>query len=130
MPVRLRHEYNLSKSNYFSAIYYWDTDYFEQDQTWRTADSYSWEFATWGCPYKFFDANLFSEQLEKSLICGHYRASGFHQHYQTTVENENDIYYSDCLIALDSTVALSRQVNVLVIDEDNNCFDQYNNKLN
>ena len=130
VPVRLRSEYNLSKSNYFSAIYYGDTDYFEQDHAWRTADNYSWEFATWGCPYKFFDANLFPEQLEKTLICGHYRASGFHQHYQTTVENENDIYYSDCLIALDSTVALSRQINVLVIDEDNNCFDQYNNKLN
>ena len=130
VPVKLKSDCNLSNSDYFSAIYYGETNYFEQDPAWRTADDYSWKAAAWGCPYKFFDANLFPEQLEKTLICGHYMSVGFHRHYQTTVDNEHDIYYSDCLIALDSTVARSHQINVLVIDENRDCFDQYNNKLN
>lgn len=129
VPVKLKSNYNLSKSDYFNAIYNGETNYFEQDTSWRSADRYSWELATWGCPYKFFDANLFPEELNKTLICGHYMSLGFHRHYDTAVSNYHDIYYSDCLIALDSTVAASKQTNVLVIDENNNCFDQYNNKL-
>lgn len=75
------------------------------------------------------DANLFPEKGSKTLICGHYRADAFHQHYEEAPFDNHNIYFSKNIIAIDSTVALSKQTNVLVIDENGNCFDQYNNKL-
>ena len=78
---------------------------------------------TWGCPYKFFDAGLFNEEIEddKILVCGHYKCSAFNERYLNL--SGHDIYYGKNLIAIDATTALSQQVNVLVINGDK-CYDQ------
>ena len=40
-----------------------------------------------------------------------------------------DIFYSEKLIAIDACTALTHKCNVLVIDENFDCFDKYGNKL-
>lgn len=78
------------------------------------------------------EANLFPEQGKKTLICGHYAASEFHRHFESELPgNYNyDTYFNKDLIALDSTVARSKQTNVLLIDEAGKCIDQHNKSIN
>lgn len=128
VPVQID-KANAESLSALSIIYNNKVDCLQPNNNWREANSSGWELATWGCPYQFYDHGLFPEQDTKTLICGHFGSSYFHSHYETNVANVNDIYYSQGLIALDSTVAISGQSNILVIDEDGNCFDQYNNKL-
>lgn len=132
VPVKPRQACSCVKSRQLDAIYQGYTDWFEADPGWRDAEAWPWELATWGCPYKYLEADLFAEQGKKTLICGHYATSEFHQHYKTSpyADGCHDIYFSQDLIALDSSVAWSNQSNVLVIDEDGTCYDQYNHKLN
>lgn len=40
------------------------------------------------------------------------------------------MYYDKNIIALDGTTAWSRITNILVINEDGSCYDQFNKKLN
>jgi len=105
------------------CIYYGWTQYFKFKENWRNSNDLEWLDATWGCPYKFFDAGLFDPEKDqgKVLVCGHYRCSEFNQHYLNL--ETHDIYYGKNLIAIDATTALSQQVNVLVIDGDK-CYDQ------
>lgn len=126
----------LSKGCYIykkmlSSIYYGDTQYFSPSTEWREASSSAWELATWGCPYVFMDAGFFPEEGEKTLICGHYRADAFHAHYEPETSKSGDfsIYYSKKIIAIDGTVAYSKRANVLVIDENGDCYDQDGKKL-
>ena len=56
----------------------------------------------------------------KTLVCGHWRASDFYNAFgQADLNNieKNDTFISDKVIALDATTAISRQVNVFVIEE-------------
>lgn len=129
VPVNFDSHFSVSKERRLNAIYYGDTNSFSLDFNWRNADKEAWELATWGCPYVYMDANLFSEKGKKTLICGHFNTASFHSHYENFTYNKNDIYFSKYIIALDSSVASSKQTNVLVLDENNNCFDQYNKKL-
>lgn len=111
-------------------VYYGKTEAFTSDPEWRTASAEDWELATWGCPYVFMDAGLFPETLSKTLICGHYHCSAFHTHYNPLCKGSDDsIYYSEPIIAIDGTVARSGRANVLVIDENNECYDQNGVKL-
>lgn len=111
------------------CLYYGWTQYFKEKSNWRDATDDEWETASWGCPYKFFDAGLFNQELEKNkiLVCGHYRCSEFNEHYLNRLE-DHKIYFGKNLIAIDATTARSNQVNVLVIDGDQ-CFDQYGELL-
>lgn len=99
---------------------------------WRkSADEAEWYDAKWGCPYKEFSAGLFDEELEngKVLVCGHWSACDFHRFFDHENEQNDSIYFSKNLIALDGRTAASHQVNVLVIDEEYNCYDKEGNKL-
>lgn len=102
-----------------NCIYYGKTKYFEENTNWRNATNLEWQKASWGCPYIFFEAGLFNQEKEKNkvLICGHYRCSEFNQYYQISDDmNNHNIYYGSNLIAIDGTTALSKMVNVLVIE--------------
>ena len=108
---------------------------------WRTADKKAFEEATWGCPWKLFDAGLFDEEIKnnKILVCGHWHASEFHTHYEATehfiniADSLKEIpdytpYIGDNLIALDACTAVSGKVNIIILEEqENNNFKLINN---
>lgn len=98
-------------------IYEGVTEAFLEKENWREATDEEWEKASWGCPYKFFDAGLFNQEIKngKILVCGHYKCSAFNKHYLSEEDNHN-IYFGQNLIAIDATTGLSGQTNVLVID--------------
>lgn len=129
VPVYLKEP--LISQRTLSHIYYGETQYFIPNEEWREAASSAWEHATWGCPYVFMDAGFFPEEGEKTLICGHYRTDAFHTHYEPETSKSGDfsIYYSKKIIAIDGTVAYSKRANVLVIDENGDCYDQDGKKL-
>lgn len=127
VPVEALGEQNYREK--MCNIYHGKTEKFAVNSEWRTASPEDWEIATWGCPYVYMDAGLFPDR-EKTLICGHYRTDAFHHHYDGEPIKENfDIYYSDKIIAIDGLVHYSGLANVLVIDENGNCFDQSGAKL-
>lgn len=101
------------------CIYYGYTEYFSFKEDWRESSDADWEKASWGCAYVFFDAGLFIPEKEKGkiLVCGHYRCSEFNEHYLAEKNNHN-LYRGKNLIAIDATTALSKQMNVLVLSED------------
>lgn len=103
------------REEYF--IYYGETEYFSFKPDWRQATDQEWEKASWGQPFVFFDAGFFDAEKEngKILVCGHYRCSEFNEHY-LGLEKCHDIYKGTNLIAIDATTALSKKVNVLVIE--------------
>jgi len=105
------------------CVYYAWTQMFKERPDWRNATTKEWSVAAWGCPYKFFDAGLFNQELknDKILVCGHYRCSEFNEHYLYDFTDNSDIYFGKNLIAIDATTAWSKQVNVLVI-EDGICY--------
>ena len=91
---------------------------------WRDLGRTSFEEATWGCPYKFYDAGLFDEEIKKgkTLVVGHWHSYDFRQHYldiyyRIKEEIDFSIFYTKHLIALDACTAYSKKSNVLVLEE-------------
>ena len=96
---------------------------------WRDEkDKQLWEDATWGCPYKLYLHGCFDPELKKGkiLVCGHWHTSSFYNELlykhdktkQLDVKKENPIFKSELfpgLIGLDTCTALTKKVNVLVI---------------
>lgn len=99
------------------------TPFYIYNPNWRkNSSSKDWENATWGCPYKLYDSGVFAqeEHAGKVLVCGHWTTRDFHLNYEVDDNDHTDdfsIYYGKHLIAIDACTALSKQVNVLVIDE-------------
>ena len=123
IPLKFNKENGMGEEY---CIYYGWTQMFEFKEDWRNSNDLEWKDASWGCPYKFYDAGLFKED-NKVLVCGHYRCSEFNEHYLNS-KDDHSIYYGEHLIGIDATTALSHQVNVLVIDGDK-CYDQFQNEL-
>lgn len=117
IPLTWESEYGLTEDY---CVYHAQTQMFKERSDWRTATMKEWNTAAWGCPYKFFDAGLFNQELknDKILVCGHYCCSEFNKHYLYDFSDNNDIYFGKNLIAIDATTAFSNQVNVLVIEDD------------
>jgi len=91
---------------------------------WRELPRLDFEYATWGCPYKLYDAGLFDKEKEngKILVCGHWHTFDFRQHYDNiyyrkTEDFDNSLFYRENLIALDACTVLSKFVNVLVVED-------------
>ena len=98
---------------------------------WRTSSSEDdLKESTWGCPYKLFKAGLFDEEIKKGkiLVCGHWHSSDFYNHLIYSNQREkwldirssNPIFKSEQypnLIGIDACTALTHQINVLIINE-------------
>ena len=96
---------------------------------WREEkDKKMWEDSTWGCPYKLYLNGCFDAELKKGkiLVCGHWHTSSFYNDllYKNDktkwldVKKDNPIFKSELypgLIGLDTCTALTKKVNVLVI---------------
>ena len=132
IPVNLGTNFDLFRPIYADLSYM---------PGWRKADNQAFEEATWGCPWKLFDAGLFDEEIKngKTLVCGHWHASDFHLHYETkkhltdTGESWKEIpnytpYIGKNLIALDACTVISGKVNVIILEEqEDNTFKLINN---
>lgn len=97
---------------------YFDIERKSCNPDWRGASKRDWEEATWGCPYREFDAGLFNLEIQngKTLVCGHWHSEDFWVHYENLSKNYN-IYKRDNLIAIDACTIISGFVNVLIIDD-------------
>lgn len=117
----------------------------EYKKDWRNSTDYEWSEARWGCPWQQYELGLFKDKNE-TLICGHWHTSDFFKNLQSDYHYEGTnapIYYEKGLIGIDGGVTLQWYIdddeklkrklvhpqNVLVIDENNICYDKYGNKL-
>jgi predicted phosphodiesterase len=109
---------------------------YEYNSDWREASDDEWELATWGDPIDNFEYNLFKPEADngKVLVVGHWHTSDFYKRLDKVVTDTQEIYYSENLIAIDGGIkydpllGYKHPQNVLIIDNEN-CFDQYSNKL-
>ena len=113
-------------------LYFYATGIWKQKlmDNWKEkAKPRDWESATWGCPWRQARDNQNPEG--KIIICGHWHASDFHVNlgFEPDGEDNYNIYFGKNVIALDACTARTGFCNVLVIDEEFNCFDQFGNKL-
>lgn len=92
---------------------------YEYDPNWRS--SYNWEEAMWVCPWRKYKDGQFDEETKKGkiLVCGHWHTSDFYAGLNNdyTKLYYCPIYYSDHLIGLDACTAITKRVNVLVIEK-------------
>jgi len=117
IPLKFKH------TDKIDLLYGADPDILEPVTNWREeATQEMWDAATWGCPWKFYKAGLFDEEIKngKTLICGHWHTSDFYKNLDNKIdydiEEKCPIYNRDNIIALDACTVLSNRVNVLVID--------------
>lgn len=113
---------NLQGVNIYDCYDSGYSRYFKYNPDWRTtATQKEWNDSRWGCPWKQFNDGLFKEESDKgkTLICGHWHTADFYENLKLEYNPDNDIYIDDSkhLIGLDSCTALTRKVNVLVLDE-------------
>lgn len=95
---------------------------------WRTnATQEEIEASTWGCPWELYQEGLFDEEIKngKTLVCGHWHTCDFwnnlvYHKEKLDVYKENPIfkYEGFNIIGLDTCTALTKEVNVLVLTED------------
>lgn len=127
--------------------YYIKERQFEYFNDWRVAASKAqWDEATWGCPYKNYNAGYFKSEEDhgKILVCGHWSTSDFFKEYagkELTFLNlhraEDTIWFGKHLIGLDGGVwrnelgQLIHPQNVLVFNSESpsECFDSFGNRL-
>ena len=94
---------------------------------WRNGNEVEWEDAVWGNPFK--NAALGLNQTGKTIVFGHWHCS-YGWAYGNQVNPERDQlkeyskdatwepYYGDGFIAIDRCTALTKQVNVLVLEDE------------
>ena len=105
--------------------YYTRNRQFEFNPDWRHAHASAWAEACWSNPFQLAKDGFLPD---KTLVFGHYHTSWPRHKYEGQPEMgegaDFSIYYGDGYIGLDSCVAVSGRVNVLVIEdeflEDNN----------
>lgn len=93
---------------------------FEFNPNWRTASQKEWDAATWGNPFDVAAKGL--NQTGKTIVFGHWHCStGWAQaegRSEFDVDAKFDPYYGDGFIAVDACTAYSKQVNVIVLEDD------------
>lgn len=110
------HAFIPVKSDSELPMYYTRNRKFEYREDWRNATPYEWEDATWGCPWKLFKDGL--NQTGKTIVCGHWHTSDFFNELdgKSLPRTECPLYISKGLIGLDGCTALTKQVNVLIVE--------------
>ena len=104
---------------------YYKEDEFRED--WRNATSTEWDDAKWCCPWVMEKNGL--NKTGKTIICGHWHTSDFFNNLLypndkskwLNVKFSNPIFKSEKypgLVGLDTCTALTKKVNVLILDEE------------
>ena len=122
--IPLRRFIDLEKSYQVGRIVTFKDEEYRED--WRNATPTEWDDAKWGCPWKNELKGL--NKTGKIIVCGHWHTSDFFNNLiykndktkQLDPRVSNPIFKSDKypgLIGLDSCTALTKTVNVFVINE-------------
>lgn len=90
------------------------------DPDWRNADKKAWENARWISGQRAAHAGAI--ERGKTIVCGHESALFGHVRYEKNCSGKGkDVvytpYYAEGVIAIDACTAISRRVNVLVLEE-------------
>lgn len=95
-----------------------DSIYYDFYKDWRNASTECWEKARWYCGIDMAHFGLLEK--DKEIICGHWHTGYGHYNYLNVGKNEFDcldVYKNNGIIALDSCVARSNKLNILIIEE-------------
>ena len=85
---------------------------------WRSVDPFEWKRARW---YNGMDA-VQTCMEDKTILCGHWHSSYGHwkyEHIGSEFGEDADFspYYASGIIALDACTAISKRVNVIVLED-------------
>ena len=84
-------------------------------ENWRAANEKEWKAARWTNGFACTVREVF--EPNKIIVCGHWHTSAWHEYYEGTAPfTKNDIFYHKNMIAVDGCTALTKKVNVLVLD--------------
>lgn len=84
-------------------------------ENWRNQNEKEWKSARWTNGFDCTVKGIF--ESNKIIVCGHWHSSAWHEFYEGTKPFvNNDIYIGENVIAVDGCTALSKKVNVLVLD--------------
>ena len=100
--------------------YYVRNRRFEFNPDWRNASQKDFDDATWGNPFDMIERGF--NKTSKVLVFGHWSTESQWAKDEGRKEFDRhakfDTYYGDGFIALDSTVAMSNKINVIVIEDE------------
>ena len=93
---------------------------FSKKEDWRDASQAEWNQAMWVNPLDMVQSGF---SIEKQIVCGHWHCSVGWAHEKGLSEFGDDAcfdpyYYQDKLIMIDSCVAHTKKINVLVIEDE------------
>lgn len=105
-----------------------DPDDIEPVPSWRSkATKKQWYDATWGCPFKLYEAGLFNRELKrgKTLVVGHWHTSDAFEFFNVAAENIDDcpIFIgkdyncgADNLVCIDACTAYTDRTNIFIVE--------------
>ena len=89
---------------------------YKYEPNWRNANALQWDEARWYSGIECTVAEIF--EPNKTIVCGHWHAAAWHTVYEDAKPySDHSPYISKNVIALDTCTALSKKVNVLVIED-------------
>jgi serine/threonine protein phosphatase 1 len=89
---------------------------YEYMDNWRNASPADWSSARWTSGIECTILQIF--EPNKTIVCGHWHAAAWHQHFEDAAPYaDHSPYVSKSVIALDTCTALSKKVNVFVIED-------------
>lgn len=128
--------------------YYTRNRRFEYRASWRKdATQEELSDAKWGCPWQLYNKGYFAEEEAKGkiLVCGHWHVSDFYENLCNDYEGspKTNIFKLKGIIGIDCGVFRSRSLlatyeqydklvhpqNILIVDENNNIFDKFNQPI-
>ena len=113
----------ISEESHERHMYFVNEVFLSYKEDWRNSTHSEFENATWGCPWRLAYYGL--NQTGKMIVCGHWHTSDFFNKltkpeklYDVHINNPIFVSKEYKLIGLDSCVAATNKINVLVLNED------------
>ena len=93
--------------------------YYEYYKDWRKGTAGDWNDARWSSGIDCTVQQIF--EPGKTIVCGHWHASAWHEVFEGKKEwEDNSPFFSENVIACDTCTALSKKVNVVVLEDEEN----------
>ena len=93
----------------------WFTRYQYMDN-WRNAGPIEWDRARWSSGIDCTVQEIF--ESGKRIVCGHWHAAAWHTVYEGAKPfTDHSIYQNENVVALDTCTAISKKVNVFVMED-------------
>jgi len=89
-------------------------DYFDYNKNWRKSKTIDWEHARWYNGMEAWHQGVV--EPNKTIVCGHWHCNYGHMYYGDDDRNYTP-FIKEGIIALDGCVALTRNVNCIVLED-------------